>query len=230
MAVFWLPPTASWARDPIVLVDSAVDTTNRSTSYTFSGLNFGDDFTGRTLVVVVALFATTDQSINQTSVTIGGSSASGEDNGDAGSTGAGGAAGVGVWAARPSGTSGSVVVNFAATASAAAIYLYATTATSATSFDNTDGITSDPSFPSGDSGPLSIPAGGLQIGGVGRANNTGTITMTGITERDQITVDSVHRFAVGYDFRMAAETDRTVGFTTGSANVIYAMRAASFSS
>lgn len=218
-------------RDPVALVASAEDTVNRSTSYTFAGLNFGDDFTGRTLVVVVALFATGDQPLNQTSVTIGGSSASGGNNGDGGATGAGGTAGLGVWAARPSGTSGSVVVNFGGTATAAAIYLYATTATSATSFDNTTGITSEtPDFPSGDSGPLDIPSGGLQIGGVGRANNTGTITMTGITGRDQITVDGVHRFAVGYDFRMAAETDRSVGFTTGSGSVIYAMRAASFNS
>lgn len=222
-------------RYPVELVASAVDTVDRSGSYTFAGLNFGDDFSNRTLVAVTALFAGSDQILSQTSVTIGGSSASGGNNGDgdpAGGLVPASAVGCGVWAAKPAGTSGSVVVNFTSgTAGAAAVYLFAIGSASATPSGQTSGITSDnPDFPSGDSGTLSVPADGIVIGGVARAVNTGAITLTDLTEVAQVTVDGAHRISVGVAQRLPANASYSVGFTTGTGNTVYAMRAASFAS
>lgn len=220
---------AGQGRIPVDLVASSVDTTDRSGSYTFAGLNFGEDFSNRTLVACIGLFATADTSLNQTSVTIGGSAGAGDDSGDGGPQGAGGAAGAGIWAAKPSGTTGSVIVNFTAgTAQACSLRLYAVAdLASATPFAQT-GVTSDPDFPTGETTTLNISAGGVLFAVTSRANNTGNVTLVGVTERDQVTVESAHRFAVGYDYRMSAETGRTVGFSGGSANVIYGMRMASF--
>ncbi|MBB6465597.1 hypothetical protein HNQ96_001455 [Aminobacter lissarensis] len=129
----FMPPIFS-VRPDIALVDQAVDTTARAGSYTFSGLTFGDEFastfaTGasrtRTMVAMVHLVAGGNGTLNQTSCTIGGAAAGGGDNGDSGTSPTGGA-GAGVWAAKPSGTSGSLTVNFTSgTASACAVYLYA---------------------------------------------------------------------------------------------------------
>ena len=240
MAVFWIPPTASWAREPVVLVDSWTDTTDRSGSYTSPTLNFGDDFSNRTLVAVVHLVAAATNTINQTSVTIGGSSGSGDDAGDTGGSGTPvGGAGAGIWAAKPSGSSGSVVVNFtSASASACAIYLYAATdLSSATPFaasagaGGAGGITSDPTYPASMNGTLDVPSGGNAaiFGGATRANNTSAITLVGMTQGYDVTLDGSHRIAGGYAYRLPQETNRTVGMSTSTGNVTFAMRAASFS-
>lgn len=227
-------PTNFYSKQAVKLVHSAVDTVDRSGSYTFSSCDFGIDYTGRTLVAVTALFAGSDQVLSQTSVTIGGSSAAGGNNGDgdpAGGLVPASAVGCGVWAAKPAGTSGSVVVNFTSgTAGAAALYLFSLAgAASATPHGQTSGITSDnPDFPSGDSGTLAVAANGVVVGGVARAVNTGAITLTGLTEVAQVTVDGSHRIVVGVANRLSVDAAYAVGFTTGSGNTVYAMRAASF--
>ncbi|CAN7564468.1 hypothetical protein [Aminobacter sp. LjRoot7] len=226
---------------PVVhLVAQATDLTNRAGSYTFAGLGFGDDFTNRTLVAIVHMAATSEQVLNQTSCTIGGVAASGADSGDADNSPAGAAA-TGIWAAKPSGTSGSVVINFTSgTATAAAIYLYAVTdVASAGPFaysagsGGAGGITSDPTFPASPTGTINIPNdavhGAVLIGGATRANNTGAITLNGITQAYDVTLDGVHRIAGGFDFRLPQQTNRPIGFSTGSGNVIFGMKAASFS-
>ncbi|WP_395451201.1 hypothetical protein ACHMW7_16245 [Aminobacter sp. UC22_36] len=220
---------AGLGRQPVELVASSIDTTDRSGSYTFAGLNFGEDFTGRTLVAVVTLFATGNVILDQTSVTIGGSAAAGNDNGDAGGGAPNGTAGVGIWAAKPSGTSGSIVVNFTSgTAGTCAVWVFAVTDVASTTTSSTLQISSASGYTSGASGTLNIPANGTQFTVVVRANNTGAITLSGATERIQTTIETVHRVAIGYDYRMAAETGRTVGFTTGSANVVFALRVATY--
>lgn len=226
-------------RAPVQLVASAVDTVDRSGSYTFAGLNFGDDFSNRTLVVVAHLIATANNPINQTGCTIGGASASGDDAGDFGGSGTPvGAAGTGVWAAKPTGTSGSVVLSFSSSAHAAAVYVYAVTdlasaTPSASSVGDgaAGGITSDPNYPASPSGTINIPSatlGAVLIGGATRTNNTGAITLSGITQLYDVTLDGSHRIAGGFDFRLPQQTNRPVGFSTGSSNVLFAMRASSF--
>lgn len=239
MAVFWMPPTASWAREPVVLVDSWTDTTDRSGSYTSPTLNFGDDFSNRTLVAVAHLVAGANNPINQTACTIGGASASGDDAGDFGGSGTPvGAAGTGVWAAKPSGTSGIVVLSFASTANACAIYLYAvmdlasaTPSASSVGDGAAGGITSDPNYSATPSGTINIPSasnGAALFGGVTRAGSTGAITLSGITQLYDLTLDGSHRIAGGFDSRLPQQTNRPIGFSTGSSNIIFAMRASSF--
>lgn len=205
-------------RDPVTLVASSVDTTDRSGSYTFSGLNFGDDFTGRLLVAVIALTSTNNvQQLNQTSVTIGGSSATGDDSGDAASIDTTGCCGMGVWSAQPSGTSGSVVVNFTSgTSQVCSIHLFALAGLSSATPFAQGGFTSgvgETGISSGSS-TLNVPAGGIIVGGVVRGNNTNSITLSGITKVYETNIDTVHRIAVGYDSRLAAETGRSFGFSS----------------
>lgn len=229
-------------RAPVTLVDSAVDTADRSGSYTFAGLNFGDDFSNRTIVVIAHLVATANNPINQTGCTIGGVSAAGDDAGDFGGSGTPvGAAGTGVWAAKPTGTSGSVVLSFASSAHAAAVYVFAVAdLASATPFASSvgdgaaGGITSDPNYPASPSGTINIPnnasLGAVLIGGATRTSNTGAITLSGITHQAyDVTLDGVHRIAGGFDYRLPQQTNRAIGFSTGSSNVLFAMRASSFS-
>jgi len=227
-------------RPVIHLVAQATDTTDRTGSYTFSGLNFGDDFSNRTLVALIHLVAGGNNRIDQGSCTIGGVGAAGGDSGDAGSSPVGGA-GAGVWAAKPTGTSGNVTVNFStASASACAIYLYAVTGlASATPFAESfgpgggGGITSDPSYPASMNGTLNVPSdtvhGAVIFGAASRANNTSAITLVGMTQQYDTTLDGSHRIAGGYAFRLPQETNRTIGLSTGAGNVIFGMEARSFS-
>lgn len=224
-------PMAALDRLPVELVASSVDTTDRSGSYTFAGLNFGEDFTGRTLVAVVGLaHSSSTGSLNQTSVTIGGAAASGDDTGDGAVTATTGVAGCGIWSAQPSGTSGSVVVNFtSATAQACSIYLFAVAGLASATATDTLGLNSgvgDTGSASG-SGTIDIAASGVLITGVVRANNTNNITLTGSTEQFETTFDSVHRMAVGFDYRMSSETGRTVGMSS-TGNSAWAMWSAAF--
>lgn len=233
-------PNDFWGKTwPVKLVASSVDTTDRSGSYTFAGLNFGDDFTGRTLVALVHLAAGGNVTLDQTPATIGGTTTSGGDAGDLGQGGTPvGAAGGGVWAAKPSGTSGSVVVNFSGgSASACAVYLFAVTdVASATPHafsvgaGGSGGITSDPTYPASMNGTLNVPSGGSAVifGSATRANNTAAITLVGMTQAYDVTLDGSHRIAGGYAFRLPQETNRSVGLSTSTGNVIFGMRAASF--
>lgn len=235
-------------RPDITLVDQAVDTTARAGSYTFSGLTFGEEFastfaTGaartRTMVAMVHLVAGGSGTLNQTSCTIGGVSAGGGDSGDSGTSPTGGA-GAGIWAAKPSGTSGNLTVNFTSgTANACAVYLYAVAdLTSATPFASSvgpggaGGITSDPAYPASMNGTINIPSSptmnSVLFGAASRANNTGAITLVGITQTYDTTLGGSHRIAGGFDIQLPQQTSRTVGLSTASSGVIFGMRAMSF--
>lgn len=218
-------------RLPVVPVGSATDVVDRSGSYTFAGLDFGPEFPGRIIVAIATLYAIGNVILNQTSVTIGGVSAGGDDTGDAGG-GAGapnGSCGVGIWGAKPSGQTGSVTVNFTSgTASAASVSLYAVADAASATPSSTFSATSASGYTSGASGSLSVPSGAVVFGAAVRANNTSSITLTGVTPRTQANVDSAHRVAIGYDYRMQLEASRSVGFTTGSADVVFGTRFATF--
>lgn len=218
-------------RAPVTLVATATDTVDRSGSYTFAGLNFGDDYSNRTLVAVVGLaHSSSTGSLNQTSVTIGGAAASGDDTGDGAVTATTGVAGCGIWSAQPSGTSGSVVVNFtSATAQACSIYLFAVAGLASATATDTLRLNSgvgDTGTASG-SGTIDISAGGVLITGTVRANNANDITLTGSTEQFDVVFDTVHRMAVGFDFRMSAQSGRTVGMSS-TGNSAWAMWSAAF--
>ena len=230
MVAIWMPPTASWAREPVVLVASPSDAADRSGSYTFAGQNFGEDYTGRTLIAVIALFGTGSVALPQTSVTIGGIAATGNDNGHGWNTSPWfGAVGVGMWAAKNVvGTSGSVVVNFTNTATAAGMFLFsASEISSVAHFDDVPaGTLSDHGTNPNVSDTIDVPAGGLLLGGLGE-NNTSAITLTGITKRHEMTVDG-HLFAAGYDYRLPAQTGRTIGYSA-TGNQVWASQFMTFS-
>ncbi|WP_395449392.1 hypothetical protein ACHMW7_05830 [Aminobacter sp. UC22_36] len=217
----------------IDLVAQAVDTTDRSGSYTVSGLNFGAEFSNRAIIVAAMLVNSANSVVNQSGATIGGVAASGNDSGDAGTSPTGGAS-CGVWAARPSGTSGSVSVSFGATSQACAVFVFAAEIASTTRFAESvgsggaGGITSDPNFPASDSGTINIPQDGVLIGGVARANTTAPITLTGFHSQREMALDTGHRIAVGWKWYMPAQTAYPIGFTTSAGGVIYGMEAHSF--
>ncbi|MDR7221686.1 hypothetical protein [Aminobacter aminovorans] len=216
------------------LVSQATDTTDRSGSYTFAGLTFGEEFTNRAIIVAAMLANSANAVVNQSGATIGGVGASGNDSGDAGGPGTGGAS-CGIWAARPAGTSGNVTVSFGATSQACAVFVFAAEIASATRFaesignGGTGAITSDPNFPASASGTINIPHDGVLIGGIARANTTAPITLTGFHSQREMALDTGHRIAVGWKWNMLAQTAYPVGFTTSSAGgVIYGMEAHSF--
>lgn len=220
-------------RPVVQLVAQSTDTTDRSGSYTFAGLNFGDDFSNRTLVAVIGL-ARGDNGgsggLNQTSVTIGGSAASGDDTGDGADAATAGVAGCGIWSARPSGTSGSVVVNFGTnSAHCCTVYLFAVTDLASATATDTLGLNSGAGTTgtASGSGTINISASGVQFVGVVRANNTNNINITGSTEQIEATFDSIHRIAIGYDYRMSAETNRSVGMSS-TGNSAWALWAAAY--
>ncbi|MBB6356948.1 hypothetical protein ACFFTN_21035 [Aminobacter aganoensis] len=217
----------------IDLVAQATDTTDRSGSYTFAGLDFGAEFTNRAIIVAALLVNAANAVVNQSAATIGGVAANGQDSGDAGGPGVGGAS-CGVWAARPSGTSGSVSISFGATAQACAVFVFATGVASVARFAESvgsgggGGITSDPNFPASDSGTINIPHDGVLIGGVARANTTAPITLTGFHSQREMALDTGHRIAVGWKWNMQAQTAYPIGYTTSAGGVIYGMEAHSF--
>lgn len=222
---------AGLGRVPVELVASAVDTTNRSGSYTFAGLNFGEDFTGRTIIAVTFLMSGSGgQVLNQTSCTIGGVSAEGDDRGDSESAPLVGSCGTGIWAAKPSGTSGTVTVNFATgTSTVCQIYILAVAdAASATPFD----ITVNPELASPDGGAASssttidVPSDGVVVFSLIRVN-TNNLALTGVTERIQETVSTSFRVVVGWDSRLPSQTARTVGYTS-TGNAIFGGMCATF--
>lgn len=220
-------------RLPVDLVASSVDTTDRSGSYTFAGLNFGDDFSNRTLVAVIALACATNppsNGLNQTSVTIGGTAATGGNTGDGADTATAGIAGAGIWSARPTGTSGTVVVNFSpGTAHAATIYLFAVDGLASATATDTLGLNSGAGTAgsASGSGNIDVAASGVLFAAVTRANNANTITLTGSTKQIEATFDSVHRIAIGYDYRMNSETNRTVGMSS-TGNSAWALWSAAY--
>ena len=217
----------------IELVAQAVDNTDRSGSYTFAGLSFGQEFTNRAIIVAAMLANSASAVVNQSGATIGGVGASGNDSGDAGTSPTGGAS-CGVWAARPSGTSGSVSVSFGAISQACAVFVFAAEVASTTRFAESIGggatgaITSDPNFPASASGTINIPHDGVLIGGIARANTTAPITLTGFHSQREMALDTGHRIAVGWKWNMLPQTAYPIGFTTSAGGVIYGMEAHSF--
>ena len=166
-----------------------------ASSHTYSAQNFGAAATGR---VMVACLGSSGLSITQTSVTIGGvtatqiaqiaSSASPNQH-------------IGIWAAVvPAGTSGDVVVNYSGSAVAGALELYALIgASGAAAFASaTDNGTTL-------SGSINIPAGGVGIGAAydaGASVNGGA--WTNLTEDADVTFGTtIHMYAASDELNVA---------------------------
>lgn len=217
-------------KQAVKIVDQTFDSNSAASSYTFSA-SFGADYPGRTIIAVVLLHSTANAILNQTSVTIGGSSASGDDTGE--TTTSGGAAGCGIWAAQPSGTSGNIVVNydnggFGAPYIANGCYVYVISVAGLASVSAHDTLKLNGGGSGGSSGGgyIAIPANGILIAGLVREDGS-ALSWSGATERDDRSFDTTARVSVAFDNRLSVDSNRHMTWaSTGTSP--YALFAASF--
>ena len=197
-----------------------------SSPHTFSNVSFGPEYTGRILVACTCLRETGSNPLNIPSngVTIGGVTATGEDNGNANASGPGIGAGIAA-AAGVSGTSGDVVVSWSsATANAAGLILLSVPGISVTASD-TGSAASNQAGGTSVNCTLDIPSNGLLIAACAHTN-TNDETLTGVTERASVIVGA-GSLAVGYDKGLSLQVARPVsGSWTTSA--IYGLHARSY--
>ncbi|MGN6772615.1 MAG: hypothetical protein ACTHJQ_22615 [Rhizobiaceae bacterium] len=190
------------------------------TSHSFTGVNFGADYTGR-LIFVIA-FAVS----KQTTATSGWTFSNGTIGGVAGSgpgsmlwwqSGSGTTVFVGnatMWAS-PSGTSGTISFGTTQQTRCICVVLSIANGSSTTSDIGTKDANS-----TGGSFTLDIPANGVLISGATKAN-ANAITFTGVTGQGDQSPLSGYRIAWGWDNRLSAQTGRTVSFTsTGTAALV----------
>jgi hypothetical protein len=202
-------PTSFANKASVKVIDTATATGSSGTA-TFSGVDFGLAYTGRVLVACVGLYTSASGTLNQTSCTIGGTATSGDDAGE--NLGSGPSCGAGVWAAsKSSGTSGDVVINWSGYTGSvnAGLVLLSVASISTTAHSSTSGWTGGGSGGTSDSATLNIPANGVLIAAFAHANLNNT-TLTGVTERSEITIGS-GRLCVGFDNRKSVQTGDSVG-------------------
>lgn len=189
-----------------------VDTATASgagTSITFSNVNFGPEYSGRILIACVGLWSSLNKVLNQSTCTIGGTATSGDDSGE--NLGSGPSVSGGVWAAEKSlTTSGDVIINWTGgSASTGGLILLSAPGTMF-AHAATGGWNGGGSGGTGGTQTLNIPANGLLIAAMMHANTNNT-TLTGVTERAEITIASSARLCVGFDNRKSVQTGDSVG-------------------
>lgn len=195
-----------------------------SSPHTFSGVNFGPDYTGRVLVACTCLRETGSAALNipTNGVTIGGVTATGDDNGNANASGPGIGAGIAA-ASGVSGTSGDVVVSWSGGGStnAAGLILLSVPGISVSAFD-TGAAASNQTGGTSVSCTLDIPNSGLLIAACAHTN-TNDETLTGVTERASVVVGA-GRLAVGFDGGLSSQTGKSVSgsWTTSAIYGLYA--------
>lgn len=191
-----------------------VDEKNAATvglSHSFTGVDFGPLFAGRILIACIGLIHQTSNNIlDQTSCTIAGNAAVGDDAGARAVAPGPHAAGAGLWyAADSTNTSGTVNVNWTSGAASnislimlSVDVLSPTFHDQTTSWNNASGITNSISK------TLNIPADGFLIASQCQAANEDT-TLIGVTKRhDQAISNSRH--TVGFDNKLPSESGRTI--------------------
>jgi len=221
MAVFWMPPTASWAREPVEVTD------NRTTAATsHATVSFGDSWLDSWVVVLATHGNTASNPGHSPTATIGGIAATRTVARSIG-TGSGTAIGSAMFVAQPSGISGTVAVSWAGLATSIIVLRvsgYNCGSAHATDFSN-DLI--DPMPMS-----LNIPQSGLLLGFASRGVAS-ELSWAGVTERGSDSTDSAgKRRTVGWDIGMLAETARAVSvspWTATSENGVNVAVVASFS-
>lgn len=194
--------------------------------HTFSSVNFGPDYTGRVLIACTCLRGNGSGPLNIASngVSIGGVTATGDDNGNAGASGPGIGAGIAAAASVP-GTSGDVVVTWSsATANAAGLILLSVPGISVSAFD-TGAAGADPGGGTGANCSLNIPNSGLLIVACAHTN-TNDETLTGTTEQASVVVGS-GRLAIGYDKGLSSQSNRPVS-ASWTTSAIYGLYARSY--
>lgn len=199
---------------PAALIGTTEDTATRSGSYTFAGVDFGPDYSGRTIFVVANLWSSSETSLNQTSATIGGQAATGDDSGEFGDGPPNGTAGVGIWAAQPIGASGTVVVNFTAGSSAGcSISVVAVPNLSSITAHATYKVAGSGSGRASQAGTINIPANGFLIMGLTRVS-TSALTFTGATEAVDAVFDASARKGVAFDEGLSLQANRPIGWSS----------------
>lgn len=180
-----------------------------SGSVTWVGMPFGIDYPGRVLVACTCLRGV--GSLNQSSVTIGGVAAAGDDNGfDPG--GGGNAIGAGIWSASGvTGTIGNVTINFASGSLnyGAIVMLSMSNAVFSGGSPTINGNGS--SF----SSALTVPASGIGIMVVAQTSGN-TMSLSGISKRVEMLAGSFG-FAVCYNNKMAGGSTPVSGSWSGAA-------------
>lgn len=212
-------PTSFANKQSVKVVASLADA-GGSSPHTFSGLNFGLDFSDRVLIACTCLRGANNSAMNISTITIGGVSATGLDHGEF-ITGVG-AIGAGVWSsAVPTGTSGNVVVSWSGqSANASGLILLSVSGISQTPFFQ-GGQTGSGSGGTSSSASFNIPSNGVMV--VASAHtNTNATSFSGLTTRTSLTVGS-SLLAVGFDNRLSAVSGSTISASwSGSAARGYA--------
>jgi hypothetical protein len=197
------------SRPPYELVHADSDDADEPSEYTFADVNFGEDFTGRVIVVVAYLFNTGDAVLDQIAVTIGGEVSVGGDNGY---HSAGGTAGVGIWAAQPTGTSGTVIVEHsgAGDAQGCVIKVLSLSGVASTTAHDTDSEFGDVA---GGSATLDIPEDGILIVGVAREKHDRAVTIGNATEIIDEAFGTLGRVVLAVNDSLPSESNRPVSWT-----------------
>jgi hypothetical protein len=187
------------------------------TSHSFAGVNFGTDFTGRVIFVVVAALTKASADTSGWSLsggTIGGQADAGPGGmvwfqGGSGSTVFTGSASM---RAQPSGTSGTISFNTATQTRCICTVLSIANCHLTSTDSGSAGVSS-----TGGSTSLNVPTNGILISGAVK-NNTNTIGYSGITLRGQQSPLAGYQIAWGWDNRLSLQSGLAVSFSsTGSA-------------
>lgn len=174
---------------------------------TFTDVNFGDAYPGRVLVACFGLYGTYEGAADQTSCTIGGVSAAGD---DAGKFPDGGPVyGGGLWGAKvENGTSGTVVLNYSGSTTSCTMYLVSVPSVLMPQH-SVDGAQSN-IFSSDWTDIVPITALGSVVVCVVHAGTSGANTVfTGLTKRAESLVGG-GTISIGYDQNMQANTGKTI--------------------
>jgi len=199
--------------NPITIVATVEDLTTRTGSYTFNNVSLGPDYTNRTIIVVTLLYSSANATLNVSTVTIAGGATVGSDTGERNVSL--GSAGAGIFAGKPTGTSGTIVVNFSTSAAEACRIVVISVATTSTTPTATYNITPSGSGRSSESSTINTLANGVVIEALARSNNA-TATVTGDTERSNAIFDTNARVVVSFDESLPANASRPVGWTSGT--------------
>ncbi len=190
------------------------------TSHSFPSVNFGANYSGRLIFVIV--FAVSKQSADTSGWTITSGSIGGQsDLGPGGmvwrQNGSGSTVmvGNGTILAQPTGTSGTISFSTGAQTRCVCVVLsIASGATTATDFDSANANST------GAAVSLDIPANGILISAAAKAD-TNSIGFSGVTKRAETSPIAGYQIAWGWDNRLSAETGRSVTFgSTGTSSCV----------